>query len=138
MPTTDTNEISVFKGELTKKELVKQSKRILEAFPKFPKQQLEILKDRFAANNFSDERMIASIDHVIDTYEGWDKTPNIANFIQFGKETKVYNYIESIEYGQDKLEIVDLGLGSPRWVLPEIKEKYDLPHWGPLEVYKAY
>jgi len=60
------------------------------AFPKFSSSQLEILKDRFAENGFDDKRMVASVDYVIDTYEGWDKTPNIANFIQFDSNGGYY------------------------------------------------
>ena len=59
-----------------------------------PLETFDILKDRFKANGFSDERLKASIDNVIDNYEGWDKLPNIANFIQFDKKVKLYTYTE--------------------------------------------
>lgn len=87
-----TNSISIYKGELTKAELAIQSNKILAIFPKFPKSMLESLKEAFADNDFNDERMIASVKNVRDTYEGWDKLPNIANFIQFDKEIKFHTY----------------------------------------------
>jgi hypothetical protein len=90
--TTGTSEISLYRDSLTKKVLVEQIERVKNAFPKLSKDYLEILKDRFAANGFTDERMKDSINHVIDTYEGWDKLPNIANFIKFNKTKKLKTY----------------------------------------------
>lgn len=57
-----------------------------------------LLKDRFKENKFTDERLKDSINHVIDTYEGWDKLPNIANFIQYDKKVKAFTYEQVIEH----------------------------------------
>lgn len=61
----------------------------------------ESLKEAFADNAFSDKRMIASVKNVRDTYEGWDKLPNIANFIQFDKKIKFYTYTEFLQETKD-------------------------------------
>lgn len=95
MPTIqDSNSISIYGGELTKNELAKQSAKVIKAFPKFPKSMLDILKDRFIENGFNDERMIAAVNHVVDSYQGWDKLPNIANFVSFDYRIKKYTYLE--------------------------------------------
>ena len=95
------NEISIYSGKLTKRGFAEQTPRILKAFPKMPIETFEILKERFKANGFDDERLKASIDSVIDTYEGWDKLPNIANFIQFDKKIKVHSYYDFLEITRD-------------------------------------
>ena len=92
--TTDSNSLSIYSGELTKGNLAKQTAKLLQAFPKMPPETIDILKDRFIENGFNDERMIAAVGNVIDNYEGWDKLPNIANFIQFDKKVKLYTYTE--------------------------------------------
>ena len=99
------------------------------AFPKMDRIKLKLLRQRFRENGFSDQRVIDSVNNVIDTYEGWDKLPNIANFILFDKKFKTYLHSESIELGQDNLVMVDVGLDKPRWVLAEDQLKYKLKLW---------
>jgi hypothetical protein len=65
---------------------------IKAAFPGWSDEQTEILQDRFAEHEFSDQRMIDSIKHVIDTYEGYGRIPNIANFVQFDRHAKLYRH----------------------------------------------
>jgi hypothetical protein len=133
---TGTNEISIYKGELTKQALVEQTKRVLKMFPKFPQPMLEELKNAFADNGFSDERMKDAVNHVRDTYEGWDKLPNIANFIQFDKKIKVLTYDELVILVNEKTAKmcdyipINTGLSKPRWVLKELQEKYKLELWS--------
>lgn len=62
----------------------------MKAFPGWSKEQNEILMDRFAENSFTDERMVDSVNHVIDTYQGYGKLPNIANFIQYDKRYPLF------------------------------------------------
>lgn len=62
----------------------------------------DLLKERFKENGFTNERLRDAINHVIDTYEGWDKLPNIANFIQYDKKVKIYTYKELLDkYRED-------------------------------------
>jgi len=63
-----------------------------KAFPGWSEEQGDVLRDRFAENGFSDDRMIDSVKHVIDTYEGYGRIPNVANFISFDRKMKLYTY----------------------------------------------
>lgn len=95
-----------------------------------PDATFALLKDRFKDNKFTDERLKDAINQVIDTYEGWDKIPNIANFIQYDKKIKIFTYKESIEYGQKSLIAVDLQINEPRWIRIEEQIKYKIPLWN--------
>jgi len=131
LTTTDTNEISVYKGELTKFALVEQTKRVLNMFPKFPQPMLDELKNAFADNGFTDERMKDAVNHVRDTYEGWDKLPNIANFVQYDKKIKILTYNELLTvYNMKDYVAIDAGFSKPRWVLKDEQEKYKLKTWA--------
>lgn len=130
---TNNLEISVYRGELTKGCLIEQSEKIMKAFPKFAG-TISILKERLKANGFTDERLKAAVDHVIDTYTGFGKEPNIADFIQYDKKVKVYTYNEIIamEGSGDKFARftkVNIGLEKPRWALTEEVEFYKLKKW---------
>lgn len=125
------NTISVYQGKLTKTEIAKQTARIAQVFPKFPKGMMNVLRERFIENNFTDSRLKAAVNHVIDTYEGWDKLPNIANFISYDKKVKIYTYDEACSYsgGMKNLTAVDIGFENPRWMLKEEVEKYKIKKW---------
>jgi hypothetical protein len=127
---TSNNELSIYSGELTKERFVKETGKILQAFPKMPIETFNLLKDRFKENGFTDERLQDSVNNVIDTYEGWDKIPNIANFIQWDKKVKTYIWSESIEIGQQYLVAIDVGEDKPKWVMKEDQKKYKLKLWG--------
>lgn len=86
---------------MTKNEIGKQTARIIKSFPKMPISMIDVLKDRFIENGFNDERMTAAVNHVIDTYEGWDKLPNIANFIQFDQKIKLHTYTDFLNIIKD-------------------------------------
>ena len=89
-----TDSISIYKGKLTEQEITKQLEKVILIFPKFPESMLIELKESFIDNNFNDERMIAAVKHVRDSYQGWDKLPNIANFVSFDYRVKIYTYLE--------------------------------------------
>lgn len=89
--------MSVYKDDLTKDGLAKAMARLLKAFPKFDKNQIEVLKDRIKENKFTDQRIWDAVNNVIDTYEGWDKLPNLANILSYDKRTGVLTYIEVLE-----------------------------------------
>ena len=94
-----------------------------------PNYTVELIKDRAKANGFTDQRYMDAVLHVIDNYEGWDKNPNVANFIQFDKKVKAYTYKQSLEIGQKYLVAVDLGYTEPRWVSREDFEQHNLKKW---------
>lgn len=132
LTTQDTeNSISLYSNRgLSADCLVFQTARILKIFPKFPLGMLEELKNAFAENGFDDDRMRDAINHVRDTYEGWDKLPNIANFISFDKRVKVFNYKQSIEIGHQYLDMIDTGINKPLWAYKEDVLKYKLKLWA--------
>lgn len=97
------NEISIYKGELTGPCLVNCVVTIKKAFPSLPIDFYDVFTDRLKANGFTDERLRDAVNYVVDTciYP----TPTIANFISFDRRFKVFNYEEMLsklnEYGSD-------------------------------------
>ena len=81
-------------NKISEKVLIEQTAKILVAFPKLEPQMLELLKERFKANNFCDQRIIDSVNYVIDNYSGFDKLPSIADFIRYDKKVKTYTISE--------------------------------------------
>jgi hypothetical protein len=84
--------ISIYSGELTLEVVNIQTTKLLLAFPTIKLQTgwFELLNERIRANGFSDARLIAAVDHLIDTciYP----VPSIANIISYDKKVKLYTY----------------------------------------------
>jgi len=130
--TLATSEISLYrKAAPTKQGIAIGLAKIKKAFPKITQGVLDILKERFAENNFSDRKIIDSINHVIDNYGGWDKNPNIAEFIQYDRTIKTYTYNEAIALcskanPMDKMfDCVKIG-GATVWVEKGQKARFNL------------
>ena len=128
--------LSIYSGERTKKGVADVTAKIVKAFPGWSEDQTEILKDRFAENGFTDQRMMDAVNHVIDTYEGYGKIPNIANFVQYDKRYQVYTYSQ-ICTAHDKSELVmsdyepiDLGHDKPRFAKSDDIAKFNLKKWS--------
>ena len=96
--------LSVYKGELTNTEIVKQSKKIKDAFPSLPGGFFNVFVDRLKENNFTDQRLKDAVSNVIDTCVY--PTPTIANFISFDKLIKIYTHKQVCDmvYSGDKME----------------------------------
>lgn len=88
------NEISVYKGELTTQCVIKQVKKIKSAFPSLPSGFYDILTDRLKELRFSDQRLTDAVNNLIDTCPY--PTPTIANLISWDKRIKLYNYQEMV------------------------------------------
>lgn len=108
------------------------SMRILTAFPTMKKQQVQLLIEMMIEEGFTTQRAKDAVNSVIKSYKGWDKNPNIANFIGFDKRVKVLTYKE-LNYLHDKGEVdwddyeaVDVGLDKPRWAKKEDVQAYGL------------
>jgi hypothetical protein len=88
--------LSVYKGELTVKEVINQEKRLSSSFPNLPASFYDVLMDRLKENHFNDERLKAAVDNLIDTciYP----VPTIANVISFDKTVKVYTYNQICDF----------------------------------------
>jgi hypothetical protein len=109
--------------------------KVLTAFPTMQKGQVQMLVEMMIDEGFTRQRAIESVFHVVKTYEGWDKNPNIANFIQWDKRIKVYTYGE-LSTRHDKGELVfsdyepiDLGHDKPRFAKSDDVAKYNLKKW---------
>lgn len=86
--------VSVYMDRRSKQGLLDAIRLVKGAFPGWSEEQGSILMDRFAENGFTDQRMMDAVNHVIDTYEGWDKLPNIANFIQYDRQARLFRHSE--------------------------------------------
>ena len=128
--------VSIYSGGRTKQGLMAAISKILIAFPGLSKEQADLLKDRFAENNFTDERMMDAAKHVIDTYEGYGKIPNIANFIRFDKQVKIMTYRElcsahdkgDLAFGD--YEPVDMGGEKPFFAKAIDVDRYKIKRWN--------
>jgi hypothetical protein len=83
-------EMSVYRGELSQKELVRNAAKIKAAFPALPPEFFQILIERFKAKGFCDARMIDAVNNVIDNCPY--PTPTLANFLSYDKSVKLYDY----------------------------------------------
>ena len=86
--------ISAYSDRRAMQGLFDAIRMVKSAFPGWSEEQGTILMDRFAEHGFSDRRMIDAVKHVIDTYEGYGRLPNIANFIQFDRQVRLYRHSE--------------------------------------------
>ncbi|UZJ42197.1 hypothetical protein OO006_04275 [Prosthecochloris sp. SCSIO W1101] len=94
-----------------------------------------VVVSRMVANGFSGQRAEDAVNHVIDSYEGWDKLPNVANFISFDRRVDVLTYKElnflhdEGRVAWDDYEAVDVGLDKPRWARKEDVRLCGLERW---------
>jgi len=99
------------------------------------KGQVQMLVEMMIDEGFTRQRAMDSVSHVIKTYQGWDKNPNIANFIQWDKRIKIYTYWEldtkdrKGELIEKDYERIDLGHDKPRFARREDVEKFNLKKW---------
>jgi hypothetical protein len=130
---TDDNgevEISIYFGEITPQEGVKQAARVKAAFPSLHPEFFTIFLDRMIEKGFSDKRMIDAVNNVIDTciYP----TPTIANFTTFDKRAKLYTYDEVVtKVSRKECTFEDFALitvnGEVYRVRKSDKARYNLP-----------
>ena len=93
------NEISIYKGELTGQCLTNCVIVIKKAFPSLPIGFYDVFTDRLRDNGFTDDRLMDAVNYVIDTciYP----TPTIANFIGFDRKYKIFTYEDMIHKGEE-------------------------------------
>jgi hypothetical protein len=129
----------VYTDSLTPDNIIKQTAKIKQAFPALPNEFYDILCERIKDKNFTDKRLIDSINNVIDTciYP----TPTIANFLIFDKTVKMYTYEQIIKLNNEYNGIMKKykatkipGANKPLWVhIGDIK-KYDFKLWDEKNV----
>jgi len=96
LPSIFQNSISVYTGELTTQCIIGQVKRLKAAFPNSPASMYDILMERVKANGFTDDRLRAAVDDLIDTFKY--PVPSIADIISFDKRVKFHTYKEVCDY----------------------------------------
>ena len=126
-------------GQLTQNAVVKETEKILVAFPKIEAQMVSLLRDRFKANGFNDAKMIDAVNFVIDNYKGWDKLPAIGDFVSYDKTIKVFLWTELLEKTkedspQTRAEYLNNFIaidfyGEQRFARKEDVERYNLKKW---------
>lgn len=82
-----TKSMPLLENKITSQCLADNLKMIKKTFPTVSTAFLEILKDRFKANGFTDARINNAVQGVIDTCNY--STPTIASFIQFDKDNPI-------------------------------------------------
>ena len=98
-----TNDISLYKGDLTGQCWVSNIGMMKKAFPALPPDFYDILALRVKAHGFSDNRLTDAVLHIIDTCPY--PTPTIANIVSWDRTFKVFTYEEMLkkanEYGDE-------------------------------------
>lgn len=106
------------------------SLRVLTAFPTMKKGQVQLLIEMMIEEGFTVQRAKDAVNHVIKTYQGWDKNPNIANFIGFDRRIKTYTHAEVADNDLwDSMTAIDVGGEKPRWARKEDVQRYGLKRW---------
>jgi len=82
--------MSVYSGELTKEAIAQSVLLIESAFPDLDDSYYNILKLMIKESKMSDNRLFDAVKHVIRTCVY--PRPAIANFLQYDKRVKLYNY----------------------------------------------
>ena len=93
---SDTSQISIYSGALTKTAVAKSIVHIKASFPTLPSHFYSIFAERIEANGFSDQRLIDSVNYVIDNCPY--PQPTIAQFISYDKNVKLYTYTEYTDF----------------------------------------
>jgi hypothetical protein len=134
-PTLNDNSISIYQGTLSKIVLASCIKNIRSAFPELPAQWYDVFTDRIKALKFNDDRLINSVNNVIDTYTY--KNPPVALFISFDTRIKFFSYSEAIDiltanrYNPNFLKPCKIpGHNKPKWCYQEDIEKYNIELWN--------
>lgn len=136
MATSETREISIYTGELTKTNLAKCIIDIKRAFPELPASWYDVFTDRIIELNFNDDRLRAATNYVIDNHSY--KLPNVALFLSYDSKIKTYSYYEAYDYiaahgnNPDSIKPVKLfNFDRPVWCTAEDIAKYKLVLWDP-------
>jgi hypothetical protein len=116
-------EISLYKDEPANDELIEQSCEMLSyAFPQLEKGFYAIFIGRIKDKKMTCKQLKDAVNHVIDTCVY--PTPTIANFTNFDKKLKLYNYNQKVEliceknYVESDFEAYFVeGIKKPFWIL---------------------
>lgn len=125
---TDSCEISIYSGELTKECLAANVTSLKNAFPALNPAFYDVFMDRIKDNHFSNNRLTDAVQYVIDNCVY--PQPTIAQFVSFDRKIKLYTY----EQAFDNVGLVPVKLENRKslvWI-----SKIDAETFG-IEVYEA-
>lgn len=129
------SEISIYSGALTKQTIAESTVKIKGAFPALPLTFFDVFADRIKDNKFTDERLIASVNYVIDNCVY--PSPTIAQFLSYDKRVKLYSYNDMLKIAEtnvkafDQYKAVRIGEASkPMFALISDVENYNLTIWS--------
>lgn len=124
---TTSNEISLYKpGKVDPQTWAIGSKMLINAFPKLPIEWFDLLKSLISEENFSNQKFLDSVRHLIKTCPYPE--PTIANLLSYDKTVKSHTYEEILEINSkypDSMKYFKR-LNSGKWVRIEDAEKYNL------------
>jgi hypothetical protein len=126
----DETQISVYNGSLDKEVIIENLGRIKASFPSLPPEFFKIFGERIKDKGFSNQRLIDSVNNVIDNCQY--PTPTLANFLSFDKRAKIYNYqkmcnvVSSNHLKPDYFSKIRIN-GKLFWVKTSDKDLYQLP-----------
>lgn len=129
---TESNEISIYTGELTARVIVENAAKIKKSFPTLPIGFYQVFDERLKENNFTDTRLIDAVNHVIDTCVY--PQPTIAQFISYDKRIKLYTYSQYCKLcdegdGKNYLPVKVGNNTSPVWAHINDINEYKLESW---------
>ena len=96
------NEISAYKGELTRNGVKLNCAKVLTAFPQLEDSFTDLLTESLFRNNFTDERFADAVNYVIDNCK-YPK-PRVSDFVQYDKKVKLYTHSEIIDLKHSDFE----------------------------------
>jgi hypothetical protein len=127
--------MSVYSGQLTKQVIAESAMKIRGAFPSLPLPFFDVFADRIKDNQFTDERLKASINHVIDNCVY--PSPTIAQFLSYDKRVKLYSYNDMLKMTEtnakafEQYKSVRIGEATkPLFALIADIDNYNLQLWN--------
>lgn len=85
-------DLSIYTGELSPNVVAEQMFKLTTIFPALEDEFINVLTERIVANEFTNERLIDAVSHLIDTFKY--PRPSIADIIGFDCRIKLYSYSE--------------------------------------------
>ena len=88
-------EISIYKGELTTKEMINQVKRLKSAFPNAEPGFFDLVMERAKETGFTNTRLVDAVNNVIDNFRY--PQPMVSDVISFDRRVKLHSYLDMTE-----------------------------------------
>lgn len=125
-------ELSAYNGELTEDCIAEQTVKIASAFPSLDAGFYDILFAQVKEMNFSDKKLVDSVNHVIRNCEY--PTPTIAKFLSYDKKIKLFDYTQFVNVEQHLKPLYKAvrigGLTKQMYALKTDIETYNLELWN--------